>query len=68
MTIEVFGGDRHRAGRKAQSKGGTGMSAEQLTGFEDCIVRNELVPVKYARYHRLAGAAAAAGEPGVRAP
>jgi integron integrase len=29
------------------------MGAEQLTGFEDYIVRNELVPGKYARYHRL---------------
>jgi hypothetical protein len=29
------------------------MDAEQLTGFEDYIVRNEFVPEKYARYHRL---------------
>jgi hypothetical protein len=29
------------------------MDAIQLTGFEDYIVRNELVPGKYARYHRL---------------
>jgi hypothetical protein len=29
------------------------MSAEPLTGFEDYIVRRRLVPVKYARYHRM---------------
>ncbi len=29
------------------------MSVEELTGFEDYIVRNELVAAKYARYHRL---------------
>jgi integron integrase len=29
------------------------MSTEQLTGFEDYIVRNQLVPARYAPYHRL---------------
>lgn len=29
------------------------MGVEELTGFEDYIVRNELVAAKYARYHRL---------------
>ena len=29
------------------------MSAEQLTGFEDYIERNQLVSAKYARYHRM---------------
>ena len=29
------------------------MNSERLTGFEDYIVRNQLVQAKYARYHRL---------------
>ena len=29
------------------------MDKESLTGFEDYIVRNQLVPAKYARYHRV---------------
>jgi hypothetical protein len=37
----------------AEQQEGSGMSKESLTGFEDYIVRHELVPAKYARYHRL---------------
>ena len=38
---------------RAAAKEDRSMSTEQLTGFEDYIVRNRLVPAKCAPYHRL---------------